>query len=287
MLNIGKVNKMVVDSKGSDGYSLVEPASGEAAFLPLHQAPRELRTKQEIKVFIYVDTNTERVLASPKIPKAQVGEYACLEVVEAPEFGAFVNWGMDKDLLVPGNEQKIKLKVGDYALVRICMEEGTKRIFGTTKLGKYIEDSVFDIEENSKVDVVPVEESDLGFRSIINGKYIGMLYHSEVFEEVHLDKRYRGYVKKIRTDGLVDLALQPQGARNLFESKDKVLGIIKKNGGKIELTDKSAPQAIYEMFGMSKKTFKAAVGMLYKDRRIVINKDSIELNAPKKSEDDQ
>ena len=108
-----------------------------------------------------------------------------------------------------------------------------------------------------------------------------MLYKSEVFEKVQLDKRYRGYVKKIRQDGLVDLALQPQGARNLFESKDKVLLIIKKEGGKVALTDKSSPEDIYEMFSMSKKTFKAAVGMLYKDRAIIINKDSIELNKDK------
>lgn len=281
MLQIGKENKLIVNSKGSDGYSLKPHESDEPIFLPLRHAKKEHKKGDELDVFVYIDTNTERLLASEDIPKAQVGEYACLQVVEAPEFGAFLDWGLEKDLLVPGNEQKIKLRVGEWALVKVCLEEGTNRIYGTTKLGKHLMATEFDIEEKSKVEIVPVEESDLGYRSIINKKYIGMLYKSEVFEKIHLDKRYRGYVKKIRQDGLVDLALQPQGARNLFESKDKVLLIIKKEGGKVSITDKSSPEDIYEMFSMSKKTFKAAVGMLYKDRAILINKDSIELNKDK------
>ncbi|MBC75995.1 MAG: hypothetical protein CME64_08255 [Halobacteriovoraceae bacterium] len=283
MLQIGKVNKLIVNSKGTDGYSLRPEASEEQVFLPLRHAPKELKIGEKLEVFVYLDTNTERLLASGAIPKAQVGEYACLQVVEAPEFGAFLDWGMEKDLLVPGNEQKVKLRVDDWALVKICLEEGTNRIYGTTKLGKHLEATDFDIEENSKVDIVPVQHSDLGYRTIINKKYLGMLYKSEVFQQIELDKRYRGYVKKIRQDGLVDVALQPQGARNLFESKDKVLLEIKKHGGKIPLTDKSSPEDIYEMFAMSKKTFKAAVGMLYKDRKIVINKDSIELAGPEKA----
>lgn len=277
MLEIGKINSLIVGSKGNDGYSLNDRESGAVAFLPLNAAPRTLKTGEEVKVFVYLDTNTKTVLATSTLPKAQVGEYACLKVIEAPEFGAFLDWGLEKDLLVPGNEQKIKLRVGDYALVRICLEEGTNRVFGTTKLGKYLETTNFDIVENGKVTIVPVQESDLGLRCIVNKKYIGMLYHSEIFEKVEFDNSYRGYVKKIRTDGLVDLALQPQGARNLFESKDRVLAIIKRNAGKISITDKSDPEDIYDMFGMSKKTFKAAVGMLYKDRKIVINKDGIEL----------
>ena len=277
MLEIGKINSLIVGSKGNDGYSLNDRESGAVAFLPLNAAPRTLKTGEEVKVFVYLDTNTKTVLATSTLPKAQVGEYACLKVIEAPEFGAFLDWGLEKDLLVPGNEQKIKLRVGDWALVRICLEEGTNRVFGTTKLGKYLETTNSDIVENGKVTIVPVQESDLGLRCIVNKKYIGMLYHSEIFEKVEFDKSYRGYVKKIRTDGLVDLALQPQGARNLFESKDRVLAIIKRNAGKISITDKSNPEDIYDMFGMSKKTFKAAVGMLYKDRKIVINKDGIEL----------
>ncbi len=277
MLQIGKVNKMVIISKGREGYSLEEAQSGEVAFLPLAIAPRDLKIRDEIQAFVYPDTNTKRLLASPTLPKAQVGEFAQLRVIETQEFGAFLDWGMDKDLLVPGNEQKIKLREGDYALVRVCLEEGTNRVFGTTKFGKYLLDAQFDIDEKSKVDIIPAEEGEIGYRCIINRKYLGMIYHSEIFEPIELGKKYRGFVKKLRNDGLVDVAMQRQGVGNLFDSKDRVLAIIKSRGGKVSLTDKSSPEDISELFGMSKKSFKAAVGMLYKERKVVINKDGIEV----------
>lgn len=276
-MKIGKINKLVVEGKGEDGYTLRDPESEQTAFLPNRNVDKNLKTNDLVKVFVYLDTSTQRPLANTNFPLALVDEFARLEVIEAPEFGAFLDWGIEKDLLVPGNEQKRKLRVGERALVRVCMEEGTNRIYGTTKFGKHLQNAVFDVHEKSKVDIVPVEESELGFRCIVNKKYLGLIYHSEIFERIDLGKRYRAYVKKIRTDGLLDLALQPQGARNLFESKDRVLEIIKKNSGRVSVTDKSSPEDIYDMFGMSKKSFKAAVGMLYKDRQIVIQKDGIEL----------
>lgn len=277
MLQLGKVNKMVVNAKGREGYSLGHPETDEVAFLPQAIAPRELKIRDELKVFVYKDANSHRVLASPNLPKAEVGEFAWLRVVEAPEFGAFLDWGTDKDLLVPGNEQKIKLHVGDYALVRVCLEEGTDRVFGTTKFGKYLQSMDIELQEKDKVTIVPVEESDLGFRCILNRKYIGMIYQNEIFEHVEIGRPYRAFVKNVRPDGLIDVALQRQGVGNLFDSKDRILAIIKSRGGEIGLNDKSSPEDIYDMFGVSKKTFKAAVGMLYKERKILIKKDGIEL----------
>lgn len=280
MIEIGKVNTLTIESKGGEGYSLKSSDSDEQVFMPhtfLNGASGAYKIRDQIKAFVYPDSNNQRMLASPEIPYAVAGEYAFLRVVETQEFGAFLDWGISKDLLVPGNEQKIKLRAGDWALVRVCLEEGTNRLFGTTKLGKYIENSHFDIMEEDKVEIVPVEETDLGWRSIINKKFIGMIYHSEIFSPVREGKSYTGFVKKIRIDGLVDAALQVQGVRNLFESKDKVLDILSRNGGKVDLTDKSPPEQIKAMFGMSKKTFKSAVGMLYKARKITINPDGIEV----------
>ncbi|MEX0798413.1 MAG: S1-like domain-containing RNA-binding protein [Bacteriovoracaceae bacterium] len=282
MIEIGKINKLIVEGAGSEGFTLRDADSDAQVFMPRALlsptfGAGSLKTNEEIEAFVYLDSNNQRMLASPQAPVAVVGEFAHLRVVEVQEFGAFLDWGIAKDLLVPGNEQKIKLRAGDWALVRICLEQGTNRVYGTTKLGKHIEGSQFDVEENDKVNLVPVEETELGYRCIINKKFIGMIYHNEIFSPVKIGKTYPAFVKKVREDGLVDAAMQVQGVRNLFESKTKVLEIIKENGGKVSLTDKSPPEQIQALFGMSKKSFKSAVGMLYKERLISIKKDGIEL----------
>ena len=227
-------------------------------------------------MFIYHD-NSGSLLATSEVPYAQVGEYALLTAVEVQEFGAFFEWGLSKDLLVPGNEQRSDVRRNDEHLVRICLEEGTNRIFGTTKIAQHIEDSDFDISDGDKIKIVPVLNEELGYRSIINKKFIGMIYHNEIFKNIRIGNEYEGVVKKIRNDGLIDAALQVQGVRNLIDSKDIIIDMLEKRGGKSPLHDKSSPDEIKKVLGMSKQTFKKAIGMLYKERKIIIHKDGIEL----------
>ena len=281
MIEIGQVNTLIVIRETGSGYYLKSQETNDEVFLPGSMAPSDIRLEQEINVFAYLDPNNQ-LLATTQIPNAVVGEFAVMEVVEVQEFGAFFDWGIDKDLLVPGNEQKVKVRVNESHLVRICLEEGTDRIYGTTKLGKYIEDASFDIFDGDKVKIVPVKETDLGFKVIINKKFIGLIYHTEIFKRLTIGEQYDGYVKKVRIDGLVDCALQIQGIKNLDTSTIRIMEYLVKCGGSSELHDKSSPEAIKSHLGMSKKTFKSALGMLYKRKRIIINKNGIELNKQKK-----
>ena len=276
MIEIGKVNKLTICSENHSGFYLKSDDSDEEIFMPPSLAPDGVKVGQILKVFVYMDT-TNSLIATAKTPYAQVGEYAVMKAIHVKDFGAFFDWGIEKDLLVPGNEQKISVTEGDEYLLRVCIEEGTDRIFGTSKFAKYVQESDFDIVEGDKVRVVPVLREELGYRSIINKKFIGMIYHNEIFSNIQLDMTLDGVVKKIREDGLVDVALQTQGFKNIIEAKEMILDTLEKSGGRLALHDKSDPDLIRNSLGMSKQTFKKAIGMLYKDRAIIINKDGIEL----------
>ena len=276
MIEIGKINTLTVSRETSSGYYLKDGDEYGEVFLPPKMAKENIGIGDEVEVFLYIDTK-DMVVATCKHPVAVVGEYALLNCIEEQEFGAFFSWGIEKDLLVPGNEQKESIRKGDECLVRICLEEGTDRVFGTTKFGKYLEQVDFDIELNEKVKLIPVDETDLGIRVIVNKKYIGILYHSEIFSTVKIGEEIDGYVKKLRDDGLVDAALQIQGIKNLDKSKIKIMEFLLKKGGRSHLHDKSSPEEISDLLGMSKKTFKNAIGMLYKDKKILISKDGIEI----------
>lgn len=281
MFNIGKINHLTVYKENKSGFYLKDGDEFGEVFLPPSLAPEELRTGDEIDVFIYIDSK-DQLIATAETPYGVVGEFAMLEVIEVTDFGAFFNYGISKDLLVPANEQRVKVKVGEYHLVRIDIEKGTDRIFGTTKFGKYLETMDFDIEVNQEVDLEIVEASELGYRVIINKKFLGLIYNNEIFRSVKLGEKCKGYIKKIREDGFVDVSLQIQGIKNLDNSKRTILSHLFKHGGKSHLHDKSSPEEIQRLLGMSKKTFKNSLGMLYKDRMVKINKDGIELIHKKK-----
>ncbi|WP_412474325.1 S1 RNA-binding domain-containing protein [Halobacteriovorax sp. YZS-1-1] len=276
MVHIGKINLLKVLKKLHNGYRLIDQEGTQEVFLPEDFAPLKITIGGDLKVFIYPDTQGELV-ATTEMPFACVGEYALLKVVEVQEFGAFFDLGISKDLLVPGNEQKIKVRPYESHLVRVCKEDGTGRIFGTTKLGQYIQGSDFDISEGDQVDIQIASQTELGHRVIVNRKFIGMIYKNETFQRVLVGNTYQAFVKKIREDGLVDVALQEQGIKNLVDSKDVILDFLKRNGGSSILHDKSSPEDIKNFLGMSKKTFKKSIGMLYKDKLIEINDNGIKL----------
>ncbi len=277
MLHVGKNNILKVRKKLHNGYTLIDEENTQEVFLPENFAPLKVDVGSKVKAFVYPDTQGELV-ATTELPVAVVGEYALLDAIEIQEFGAFFDWGTSKDLLVPGNEQKIKVRKFESHIVRVCKEDGTGRIFGTTKLGKYIESSDFDINIGDEVDVFIAQESELGFRVIINKKFIGMIYKNEIFQRVSCGKYFKAFVKKLREDGLVDVALQEQGVKNLVDSKDIIIDFLERNGGSSFLNDKSSPEDIKNFLNMSKKTFKRTIGMLYKDKKITISDSGIKLN---------
>ena len=276
MIEVGKINELVVVDENSSGYYLRAEDNKEKAFMPPSLAPKEVNIGDTLSVFIYLDTS-DCLLATSHFPSALVGEFALMRVVETTHFGAFMNWGISKDLLIPDTEQKEPIRHGESHLVRVCIDERTERIYGTTKLGKHIQSSDFDIADGDEVKIIPALKEELGYRCTVNRKFVGMVYHNEIFTEIVLGKIYEGVVKKIRADGLVDCALQAQGIKNLVDSKDIILNYLEKNEGKSDLHDKSTPDAIKKALGMSKQTFKKSIGMLYRDRKIIIKKDGIEL----------
>lgn len=276
LIKIGEVNKLEVISENNSGFFLDHADRDESVFLPGTLAPKGTSVGDELEVFVNVD-NQGSLLATMEIPNTLLGEFGFLEVVSTRDFGAFLNWGVTKDLFVPDNEQRERVRVGERHIIRVCKDENTDRIYGTTKINKFIQTSEFDIQEGDKVQITPVLNEELGYRSIINKKYIGMIYHNEIFQKIEINIPLEGRVKKIRDDGLIDASLQIQGFKNILNSKDKILAYLKEVGGTSPLHDKSSPEEIRSALNMSKQTFKNAIGMLYKDKVIIIKKDGIEL----------
>lgn len=289
-MEIGKIREFTVLSKTDTGHmvGLVTHEGEEAQdlFMPtLRSEPlrsHDLAIGQIIEAFVH-QNEEEEVCASLRLPYAEVEEFALLRVVDTQQFGAFLEWGLEKDLFVPTKKQKTPMSVGELHLVRVCYDTESGKIYGTTKYESMLETLDYYFQEGEKVEVIPAEEHELGFRCILNRKFIGMIYHNEIFTDIELDKEYDGYVKKIREDGLVDVALQIQGIKRLDVSQTKILEMLKASGGLSELHDKSSPEAIKQKLEMSKKTFKNAIGMLYKAKKIIINKDGIELAKGNKS----
>ncbi|MCK5074137.1 MAG: hypothetical protein KAQ98_11975 [Bacteriovoracaceae bacterium] len=276
MIKIGKINELTVCGESSSGHYLKSDDSEEEVLMPHSLGPKEVIIDQKLKVFVYLDSN-DSLLATITIPNAIVGEYGFMKVVDTQPFGAFLNWGITKDLLIPDSEQRSNINKNENHIVRVCIDDRTERIYGTTKINKYIQASEFDIKEGDNIKIVPAFKEELGYRCIINRKFIGMIYHNEIFGKIKIGEPVEGVVKKLRPDGLVDAALQTQGIQNLMNSKDKILAYLEQIGGKSPLHDKSSPQDIREALGMSKQTFKNTIGMLYKERKILILKDGIKL----------
>lgn len=276
MIEIGKMNKLTVHEKTSDGFNLRAADLDIDILLSTREATKDLKTGDEVTAFVYVE-NDGKTVASLKKPNALLDEFCVTRVLETHQFGAFVDWGITKDLLIPDTEQKDKVGENQFYIVRVCIDEHTNKLYGTTKVGKYIQESKFDIAAQDKVSIVPARKEELGYRCLINKKFIGMIYYNEIFQKIAIGEELTGVVKKIRPDGLVDAALQVQGFQNILDSKEKVLAYLQEVGGKSHLYDKSSPDEIKSILNMSKKTFKSTIGMLYKERKIIITKDGIEL----------
>ena len=250
--------------------------------LPIRQVPEGLETDDEVKVFIYTDSE-DRIIATTIEPKAIVGEFACLEVVEITEYGAFMDWGIySKHLFVPFREQREKMKAGRSYVVYLYLDDDSERIAATSKYDKYLETTAENFKEGRKVEVMISRRTPMGYNVIINGTTSGMLYENEIFKSIKIGSTMNAFIKKVRSDGKIDIALQRQGFRKSIEPNTrKVLDLLRQKEGFLPVTDKSPPEQIYDLFGMSKKNFKKAIGGLYRTKTIRIEKDGLYLNNEK------
>lgn len=277
MVEIGKFNRLRIEKERSVGFFFDGGDDGDILMPKRHQ-PEHCEVGDEMDVFIFRDAE-ERLTATTRIPYAQVGEVAWLKVIDTHRIGAFLDWGLTKDLLVPFREQAQEMEAGKHYLVYILLDE-SDRIIGSTRLEDYLQETNNkSFKAGQEVDLIVAEHYDIGFKVVINHSHWGMLYSNEVFQRISLGQKLKGYIKKIREDDKLDVSLQPQGydKKRFASLADQILAEIKNEGGFLALSDKSPPEEIYAAFQVSKKAYKQAVGKLYKERRITIDPDGLRM----------
>ncbi|MEQ8715009.1 MAG: S1-like domain-containing RNA-binding protein [Cyclobacteriaceae bacterium] len=275
MIAIGKYNTLRIERFAPPGLYL-EDEEGEEVLLPNRWITDEMKADDELEVFIYKDSE-DRIIATTEKPYIFRDEFGYLEVKQVTPIGAFLGWGLDKDLLVPFKEQRAKMREGGRYLVYLYLDVETWRLSASAKIQKYIETEDIELEEGEEVDLLICERTDLGVKVIINNLYHGLLYNNEIFKEVRTGDKTTGYVKTIREDGKIDVALEKQGYKSVEPNAQRILDLLSQNEGFLPLHDKSDPEKIKYQLGMSKKLFKKAIGALYKDKRIVIEEKGIRL----------
>lgn len=276
MVKIGDYNKLEVVKSLDFGMYLDGKELGEI-LLPLKYIPEGSEVGDELEVFLYLDSE-DRLIATTLKPYATVGEFACLEVVSENKVGAFLDWGLAKDLLVPFREQRAEMRPGGWYIVYVYYDQESGRIAASAKLDKFLNNTPVEYEFNEEVDLMVVQETDLGYKVIVNNQHSGLLYHNEVFiDDIRKGDLLTGYVKHIRADEKLDISLQKQGYVAVDDVSQRILDALNRVGGKLPLSDKSSADDILKAFNCSKKSFKKAIGALYKSKLITITPTSIEL----------
>jgi predicted RNA-binding protein (virulence factor B family) len=268
MIKLGEVNNLLVNRGSAMGFFLID-TSGEEVFLPFKYAPDNLQLKDVIDVFVYNDSE-DKIIATTQTPKITINTFAALKVVDAASFGAFMDWGLDKDLLVPFKEQATKMYDHKTYVVYLFLDETSDRLVATTKLNRYLDNTDCDLKANQEVDLLVFEDFDLGYFAIINNKYKGLIYKNEIYSPIKVGDSLKGYVKQIKEGNLIDLSLQKIGFENIDINSQLILDYLKKHNGVIALHDNSDPDDIRRLLGMSKKTFKKAIGILYRQKLVKI-----------------
>ena len=274
-VKLGKYNQLEVVKEVDFGVYLDGGDDGEI-LLPTRYVPEGCKPGDVLNVFLYLD-NEERLIATTLQPLVQVDEFACLEVAWINEFGAFLNWGLMKDLFVPFREQKMKMQKGRKYIIHAHIDEDSYRIMASAKVEHYLSKEHPDYRLGQEVDILIWQKTDLGFKAIVENKFSGLLNDNEIFQPLETGMRRKAYVKQGREDGKIDLVLQKLGAKKVDDFSEVLLQYIKDHEGFTPLNDKSAAEDIYDAFGVSKKTFKKAVGDLYKKRLVVLEAEGIRL----------
>lgn len=274
-IELGKMNRLTVARAVDFGMYLDGGDTGDI-LLPSRYVPEGCRIGDELDVFLYLD-NEERLIATTQKPLVQVGEFAYLEVAWVNNFGAFLNWGLMKDLFVPFREQKMKMQKGQSYIVHVHVDEESYRIMGSAKVEHYLDKDMPSYSTGDEVRILVWKKTDLGFKVIVDNRFSGLIYDNELFRPLHAGDRLTAYVKLVRPDGKLDISLQKPGQAAVKDFSEILLEHLHSKGGTTSFCDKTPAEEIYDAFGVSKKVFKKAVGDLYKKRLIEITPDGLRL----------
>lgn len=275
MIKLGDYNTLKIVKSVDFGLYLDGGEAGEI-LLPTRYVPKNAKIGDELEVFIYLDQD-EKLVATTLHPLAKVGDIACLEVAWVNEYGAFLNWGLMKDLFCPFREQKMRMQKGYHYVVYIKEDEESHRLIATAKVDKYLYSDRPPYKHGDAVDILIWQKTDLGFKAIVDNHYQGLIYEDQIFQPLHTGDRMTAYVDHIRQDNKIDITLQPTGRRQTEEFSEVLLRYLQENDGHCDLGDKSPSELIADRFKVSKKVYKKAVGDLYRRRLITISDNGIDL----------
>ncbi|PWJ57419.1 hypothetical protein CLV98_107127 [Dyadobacter jejuensis] len=277
MLFIGKYNNLTIERVTSVGMFLSE-VEGEEVLLPNQYITEDMKIDDEIRVFVYQDSE-HRPVATTETPKIIRNQFAVLEVNDVTEHGAFMDWGLIKDLFVPFREQSTPLQVGEKHVVFLYLDQKSSRLIASTKIDRFLENDRLTVAEGDEVEILVWSKTDLGYNVIVNQFHKGLVYDNEIFTDLSIGDTRKAYIKKIREENKLDISLQKIGYEAVEPNAKTILDQLQASGGFLNLGDKSSPEDIYARLGMSKKLFKKAIGGLYKQGRIRISDDGITLTA--------
>nr|WP_298998491.1 S1-like domain-containing RNA-binding protein [uncultured Allomuricauda sp.] len=275
MIELGNYNTLKVLRSTRVGLFLGDE-EGTEVLLPNKYVPEDFEIDGEMEVFCYLDSS-ERPIATTLEPLIKRGDFAYLEVKEVGAFGAFLDWGLEKHLLVPFREQQVRMEVGKKYLVHCFLDQVSFRLVATSRLNKYLSNEDFNLEANTEVNILPYRKTPLGWEVIIEDQYRGLVFESDIFQPLSVGMRLKGYIKNVRPDNKIDVSLQPLGASMLEPTATMIYEKLQENNGFLPLHDKSSPEQIKDVLHLSKKAFKKAIGGLYKAKKILIKDDGIYL----------
>ncbi|MCW8897420.1 MAG: S1-like domain-containing RNA-binding protein [Flavobacteriales bacterium] len=275
MQEIGNIVELESVKTTPQGVYLLTQEGGEV-LLPHKYVPVDFEIGDKIEVFVYTDSE-DRPIATTLIPKILMYQCDFLKAVDVTPVGAFFEWGVEKDLLVPYSEQFYKIEVGEEYPVYLYKDELTNRMVGSAKIEKHLERNPITLEQGDEVSLLVAQRTDLGYKVVVNNQHLGMLFENEVFRPIYTGDKLKGFVQKVRPDNKLDITLNSSKLDELENIANAIYETLLKEKGKLNITDKSSPELIYSTFKVSKKAFKKAVGILYSGKKIKINPDSIEL----------
>lgn len=275
MIEIGKKQLLTVLEEDQSGYYLVCSDKKEV-FLPGSLAQRAYQHGEQVEVFTYYDKNGD-ILATPKLPRYELGDLAFLKVISTNHHGAFLDWGLPKDLLAPRKLQKYPMKINSLQLVKILHDSQDRRLYASSFIDPYIEQSNIPLNSKDSVSFVPFYETPLGFKVLVNQKYLGMIFKNEIFESIEFGKSYKGSVKFISDKGQVDVLIGSVGLKKVENDSDRLLDLLKKAGGSLPINDRSSPDEITRHLKISKSAFKKSLGFLLKRNIVEQSSDGIKL----------
>lgn len=275
MLKIGQYNDLAVAREVEFGLYLADE-DGNEVLLPRRYVTSDMKPGTQVHVFIYTDSD-DRPVATTDIPFATAGEFAYLQVRDVNATGAFLDWGLPKDLLVPFSQQKSRMSRGGIYLVYVYLDHATMRVVASAKVEKFLGNALADYKPGQRVKALIVEHTPIGYRAIVDDRHWGMIYENEIFSALEIEQQVDAFVKQVRDDGKVDLTLSDIAKNRVADLSDVLLEAIRHAGGKLPVSDESSPEQIREMFACSKKDFKKAVGHLYKTGQILLGEGKLVL----------